>query len=69
MIGADNPIVTSPGNVVSILNCDVWEHAYHLDHQIMRPNYVHTFLDKLVNWDYVTENLERAMKSGQGAEL
>jgi Fe-Mn family superoxide dismutase len=67
-IGADNPLVTSPGSV-PILTCDVWEHAYYLDYQNMRPTYVDTFLDKLVNWDYVSENLELAMESGQGAEL
>jgi superoxide dismutase, Fe-Mn family len=67
--GADNPLVTSPAGSVPILTCDVWEHAYYLDYQNMRPTYVDTFLDKLVNWDYVAENLERAMESGQGAEL
>jgi Fe-Mn family superoxide dismutase len=67
-IGADNPLVTSPGSV-PILTCDVWEHAYYLDYQNMRPTYVDTFLDKLVNWDYVAENLELAMESGHGAEL
>lgn len=67
-IGADNPIVTSPGSI-PILTCDVWEHAYYLDYQNMRPSYVDAFLDNLVNWDYVAENLERAIESGQGAEL
>lgn len=67
-IGADNPIVTSPGSI-PILTCDVWEHAYYLDYQNMRPTYVDQFLDSLVNWDYVSENLERAIESGEGAEL
>jgi Fe-Mn family superoxide dismutase len=67
-IGADNPIVTSPGSI-PILTCDVWEHAYYLDYQNMRPTYVDLFLDNLVNWDYVAENLERAIESGEGAEL
>lgn len=67
-IGADNPIVTSPGSI-PILTCDVWEHAYYLDYQNMRPTYVDVFLDNLVNWDYVAENLNRAVESGQGAEL
>lgn len=66
--GADNPLVTSPGSV-PILTCDVWEHAYYLDYQNMRPTYVDAFLDKLVNWDYVAESLERAMESGQAPEL
>jgi len=67
-IGADNPIVTLPGSI-PILTCDVWEHAYYLDYQNMRPTYVDLFLDNLVNWDYVAENLERAIESGEGAEL
>lgn len=66
-IGAGNPM-TSPGSI-PILCMDVWEHAYYLDYQNLRPTYVDTFLDKLINWDFVTANLERAMESGRGAEL
>lgn len=32
---------------------DVWEHAYYLDYQNMRPDYVKTFMDHLVNWEFV----------------
>jgi superoxide dismutase, Fe-Mn family len=42
----------------ALLTCDVWEHAYYLDFQNRRPDYVQTFLDHLVNWDFVAENLQ-----------
>lgn len=63
-IGAENPMVTSGGRI-PILTCDVWEHAYYLDYANLRPSYVDTFLDKLVNWEFVAENLERAVDSGR----
>ncbi len=44
----------------ALLTVDVWEHAYYLDFQNRRPDFVQTFLDKLVNWDFVSENLAKA---------
>ena len=44
----------------ALLTMDVWEHAYYLDYQNRRPDYMATFLDKLVNWDFVAANLAAA---------
>ncbi len=43
---------------VALLTCDVWEHAYYLDFQNRRPDFVETFLEHLVNWDHVAALLK-----------
>ena len=43
-----------------LLTVDVWEHAYYLDYQNLRPAWVQAYFDKLVDWDFVTKNLAKA---------
>jgi len=40
-----------------LLVADVWEHAYYLDYQNRRPDFLQAFLDHLLNWDFVNANL------------
>jgi Fe-Mn family superoxide dismutase len=51
---AENPLTT---NAKPLLTMDVWEHAYYLDFQNSRTNYIDTFLNHLINWDFVSNNL------------
>nr|ASM47930.1 iron superoxide dismutase [Pseudochlorella pringsheimii] len=45
---------------IPILTMDVWEHAYYLDVQNRRPDYMTTFTDKLIDWDNVAKRYEAA---------
>jgi Fe-Mn family superoxide dismutase len=51
---ADTPMAQG---MKCLLTCDVWEHAYYLDWQNRRADYVTAWLDKLVNWEFATQNL------------
>ena len=42
-----------------LLTIDVWEHAYYLDYQNKRVDYVNALIDKLANWEFAAQNLAR----------
>ncbi|APR97762.1 superoxide dismutase [Wolbachia endosymbiont of Folsomia candida] len=55
---ADTPLGSGSGDVVPLLTMDVWEHAYYLDCQNRRVDYIKVFLDHLINWDFAEGNLK-----------
>ena len=52
---ADTPAVH---DLVPLLTLDVWEHAYYIDYRNERPKFCKTVLENIINWDFVSENLD-----------
>jgi Fe-Mn family superoxide dismutase len=43
-----------------LLAIDVWEHAYYLDYENRRPEFVDAVIDRLLNWEFAAEQLDKA---------
>ncbi|MEH2335627.1 superoxide dismutase [Nostoc sp.] len=54
---AENPLAHGQK---ALLTLDVWEHAYYIDYKNARPAFIKNFLEQLVNWDFIAENLAKA---------
>ena len=61
---ADNPLASGAG--FPLLVCDVWEHAYYLDHQNDRKGFLTAWFETLANWDFAAGQLAAAQGSGAG---
>lgn len=64
MHDADTPIVEA--GVTPIFTCDLWEHAYYLDHKNARPAYLETFFERLIDWRFA-DSQYGAARSGAAA--
>ncbi len=52
---ADTPVARGQ---TALLTCDVWEHAYYLDYQNRRKDFVQAFVDHLANWEFAASQLK-----------
>ncbi|MEA2999805.1 MAG: superoxide dismutase, Fe-Mn family [Sphingomonadales bacterium] len=67
---ADTPLAHE--GMQPLLAVDLWEHAYYIDYRNARPDFVDAVLNKLVNWEFVAQNLDgegvgRADQAGEAS--
>ncbi|WP_337187123.1 superoxide dismutase [Phenylobacterium sp.] len=61
---ADDTLVKD--GIYPLLVCDVWEHAYYLDHKNDRKRFLERWFDNLADWDFAAEQLAAAGSRGEG---
>jgi Fe-Mn family superoxide dismutase len=61
---AADPLTES--GLTPLLVCDLWEHAYYLDHQNNRKGFLEAWFDALPNWDFAASQWSAARSRGHG---
>ncbi|MBL8549469.1 MAG: superoxide dismutase [Hyphomonadaceae bacterium] len=61
---AGNPLMSA--QTFPLFTCDLWEHAYYLDHQNDRPGFLKAWLDGVCNWQFATRQLTLAREGKNG---
>ena len=56
---AETPLIMGR---LPLLTCDVWEHAYYLDYQNKRADFLDVFVNKLANWEFATDQYTKAIQ-------
>ena len=59
IVKTGNADVPLTAGMKPLLTIDVWEHAYYLDYQNRRAEYVNALLDKLLNWEFALQNINQ----------